>query len=515
MVDLSALSEQDLELRAKLLGSYLFFTRTFFKLVTKRDFVISNPPSREPHAITVSRALTKCFRLETNRLVINIPPGHGKSVMVCSYVAWAMAHYPDSNFLYISYSVSLAAKHTEFIRRIMMLPEYEHLFGVKIRSDARGKEKFLTTAGGSVCAFGSAGAITGEDAGLPSCNRSSGAIIMDDLHKPDEASSDTMRESVISNYKETIAQRARGPNVPFIFIGQRLHERDIAAYFLDSKDGYDWERVILKGIDDAGNPLYPENFPIEQLRIKEKFDRYVFSAQIQQDPVPAGGALYREEDFVLLDAEPEILLSFVTCDTAETTKTYNDATAISFWGLYYIVEAGVKTNKIGLHWIDCLEIRIEPSELENKFRDFWSFCCSHSCPPQFAAIEQKSTGVTLISAAKKIRAIEIREITRAGTGQSKSQRFIDIQSPISQKYVSITAGARHERMCIMHMIRITANDSHAHDDIADTCADALRMVYIDRTVKIESVATAVKSKVLAGMAKSQTQQQSARQTLWQ
>jgi len=54
-------------------------------------------------------------------------------------------------------------------------------------------------------------------------------LLWDDMHKPDEVHSDTMRQSVIDNYSETILQRPRGPNAPMIFIGQRLHEADLPA----------------------------------------------------------------------------------------------------------------------------------------------------------------------------------------------------------------------------------------------------------------------------------------------
>ena len=37
-------------------------------------------------------------------------------------------------------------------------------------------------------------------------------------------------------------------------------------------------------------------------------------------------------------------------------------------------------------------------------------------------------------------------------------------------------------MCIAHMSKITANDSHRHDDIADVLADAIRIALIDKTI---------------------------------
>ena len=208
------------ELRYKLCNDYLLFLRTFFKIVTGRDFYISKPLGRESHFVTVSRELEKCFHLapENMSLLINMPPGYAKSTMVSYWVAWTCGMQPDSQYLYISYGHELASKHTEMIKRIMSTVEYKTLFGVQIRSDSKAKDHFRTTAGASIKAFGSSGGIVGHDAGLPNLDRFSGAIILDDLHKIEEAHSTTVREGVIENYRETIIQRPRGPNVPMIAI---------------------------------------------------------------------------------------------------------------------------------------------------------------------------------------------------------------------------------------------------------------------------------------------------------
>lgn len=469
-----------LEMEAKLKGSLLLFIQTFFPLLTGREFIISNPDGRESHFITVCRALTSCTRLESLRLIINIPPGHGKSVMVSFWVAWCLAKFPDSNFLYISYSKTLAAKHTDTIKRIMMLKQYKDLFNVHLRQDSQAKDSFKTTMGGSVAAFGAQGSITGQDAGLPGLERFSGSVIVDDAHKPDEISSDLIRESVITNYRETIQQRPRGINVPIVFIGQRLHEQDLPAFLLSGEDGYDWDNVVLKSIDEAGNALYPEAFPLDMLRIRQQKDRYVFAAQHQQDPQPAGGGLYAPEDFPLLDNEPEFIATFITADTAETEEARNDASVFSFWGLYEIETMGRKTGLYAVHWIKCREMRVEPKKLENEFLDFWQDCVRHHMPPQTAYIEKKSTGVTLISILKNMRGLKIREIERTRKSGSKSQRFIDIQPYIANQQLSLPRYGDHTDMCVEHMKKITNNDSHAFDDIADTASDAIRIALIDK-----------------------------------
>lgn len=469
-------------LAAELRGSLLRFTQYFYELMTGREFIISRPVGRESHMITICRALTRAARLElpAHRLMINVPPGHGKSTLLSAWVAWTLAKYPDSRYLYISYSKVLAARHTETIKTIISMPHYKFLFDVELRKDSRAKDFFQTTAGGSIAAFGTGGAITGQDAGYPGLDRFSGAVIIDDAHKPDEVHSDTIRQGVIDNYSETIQQRARGINVPFIFIGQRLHEADLAAHLLAKEDGYDWEPVILKAIDGAGNALYPEAFPLDMLHKREETDKYVFASQFQQEPVPAGNSLFKPDWFIYIDEEPEIIATFITADTAETSKSYNDATVFSFWGMYDIVEQGRKTGRMALHWLDCLELRIEPKDLEPAFLDFYAECCRHPQRPQFAAIEKKSTGVTLVSILQQLRGLPVREIERTAASGSKTQRFLEIQPYIASKLISFTESARHARTCIDHMSKITANDSHRHDDIADTCADAIRLALIEK-----------------------------------
>ena len=475
------------QLAAELKGSFIEFCRFFFKVVTGKDFIVSVPICRESHHVTIAKALVRAQRLEieSQRLIINVPPGHSKSVMVSLWVAWCYTHNPDCNFLYVSYSKVIASKHTSFIRQVMTSSQYQYLFDVYISHDTKAKDLFRTTAGGTVGAFGASSSITGQDAGMPLPEdkiRFTGAVIIDDAHKPDEAASDSMRQAVIDNYMATLMQRVRSDKVPFIFIGQRVHEDDLANHLIEGMDGYEWQQVVLKSIDDVGNTLYPEAFPKELLLKQQEHNSYIFSAQFQQAPVPAGGALYKPEWFALLEHEPTYILTFITADTAETTSSFNDATVFSFWGLYEIESFGKPTGQMGLQWIDCAEMRIEPQHLEGAFIDFYSNCMLHKTPPMLAAIEKKSTGVTLVSVLKNLRGITIREVERTRASGSKSDRFISIQSYISSKQISFLEGAKHIDMCIEHLSKITANDTHRFDDIADTLVDAIRLAFIEKSL---------------------------------
>lgn len=465
-------------------GSLLEFTRVFFKYLTGRDFIISNPICRESHHITVCKALTQINRLNVLREIINLPPGSGKSTLVSMFAAWCWAKYPDSNFLYISYSHDLAVKHTAFIRSIISSSLYVELFDVHLDTESRAKDSFKTLQGGAIKAFGSGGAITGQDAGLPGLDRFSGAIIIDDAHKPDEATSDTIRQRVIDNYDNTIRQRVRGKNVPIIYIGQRVHEADLTDYLCSGKDVDQWDTVILKGLDEAENALYPELMDKDRLLALQEKSPYVFASQYQQDPLPAGGGLFKPEWFVILDEEPNILATLITADTAETEKSWNDATVFSFFGIYEIENFGRKTGDLGLHWLDCVELRIEPKDLRDAFVEFYADCMRYPIPPNIAAIEKKSTGVTLLSVLQEFRGMQIRDIKRTKVSGSKTQRFLEMQPYIASKFISFTKNARHIDMCVAHMSKITANNTHRYDDIADTLYDGINIGLIEKTIHL-------------------------------
>jgi hypothetical protein len=471
------------ELRLELQGSFIKFCQFFFPLITGHEFYISQPIGRESHMITIARELTNVARGTILDLLVNIPPGHSKSTLLSLWTAWTIGTFRDCQFLYISYGHELAAKHTAFIKRVIELRAYELVYGIRIRQDSRAKDFFITDSGASVKAFGSSGPVVGQDAGRPNCQRFTGAVILDDLHKVDEAHSDTMRERVIQNYRETILQRPRGPAVPIVSIGQRVHEEDISAYMLSGNDERKYRAVVLKAIDDAGNALYPELNPLEQLLEKKDKNPYVFASQYQQDPIPAGGALFKDYHFVDLDEEPDILMTFITIDTAETSKAYNDMTVFSFWGLYKLND-----RQMALHWLDCYAMRIEPKDLQAEFRSFWQDCMLHKVQPLHVAIEVKSTGVTLASVLRDFRGMTTIDVKRTRLSGSKAVRYLEMQPIISAKLLSFTKGARHRDVCVTHMLKITANDSHRWDDICDTAYDAIKLALIDKTLLPEQSA---------------------------
>jgi predicted phage terminase large subunit-like protein len=492
------------QLRIDLLSDFFLFNRFIFKERTGRDFIISRPDSNVSHFIEICRALEDVFFGKITHLLINCPPGWSKSELIKNFICWGKAWYPESNELYISFAHELASAHTHTIKQTMMLPIYRKLFGVEINRDSSAKDFFKTSHGGATAAFGSSGPVTGRDAGLPGLDHYSGGVFVDDIHKPDEVHSDVIREKIKRNFIETITPRCRGHNVPIVVIGQRLHQDDLFTYLMNGEDGNKWHQVVIKAMDDVGNARYPEVMPKEKLLIMQKFKPYVFASQYQQNPIPAGGGLYKPEDFPLLDETPDIVATFITVDSAETDKEWNDKTAFSFWGLYPIKFKNIKVdNLFGLHWLDCRQLQIEPKDLEEEFLDFWSSCMTFKVKPQCAIIEKKSTGVTLVSVLKNTQGIKVIGIDRTCKSGSKTQRFIDMQQYIAAKQVSLPSLAKHTKMCVDHMTDITANNTHKFDDIADTCYDAVNAAFIDKIIIQQVSANVDYNKLAATMMQGQ------------
>jgi hypothetical protein len=223
---------------------------------------------------------------------------------------------------------------------------------------------------------------------------------------------------------------------------------------------------------------------IHALRKMQEVMPYEFAAQYQQNPQPAGGGIFRPEWFVLHDNEPRIMTTFITVDSAETDKDYNDATVFSLFGVYRIMQDGVDTGNTGLHWLDCEEIRVEPKDLRPSFLNFYSQCMRHPVKPRIVAIEKKSTGVTLLSILKDYMGLQLIEIERNRASGSKTDRFLACQQYVASRLVSLPSEGRHTDMCIEHMRKITANNSHRFDDIADTLADGIRLALIDKTIAL-------------------------------
>jgi predicted phage terminase large subunit-like protein len=280
--------------------SMLAFTRYMFKARKGYDFAVNW------HHVEMCRALMRVFRGQCTRLIINVPPRYSKTELaVVNFIAWALGHAPDAEFIHTSYSGGLAANNAFMARLLVESDAYRQVFPrVRLRDDSKSRGDWRTTAGGVIYAQGSGGTITGFGAGKMR-DGFGGAIIIDDPHKAMEAQSDTMRKAVIEWFSTTLETRKNDPaRTPIILIMQRLHEADLAGFLLAGGNGEKWEHVIFPAISDAGEALWPAKHSLEQLRVMERASPYVFSGQYQQRPAPLAGGEFKPDTMPTIEAIP-------------------------------------------------------------------------------------------------------------------------------------------------------------------------------------------------------------------
>jgi hypothetical protein len=481
------------------LRDFMAFQKYFFPFLEGQEFVISKPICREPHQIQLANLATRIINHDVERLIVNIPPSYGKTTWAVMLAAYGLAFYPRSRFIYISYSAGVAITQSTKIRCIVELRQYQQIFGVELSSHTRGKEFFITNHNGMVYAAGSEGTITSKHAGLAHIDEFGGCIFIDDFHKPNEVHSDTIRDRQNENFHKTIRSRLNNRKTPIIFIGQRLHEGDLPALLMGGQfDTHVWEKFILEALDPAGNALDPSKHTKEELMRLREINEYVYSAQYQQNPQPAGGGIFKRDKITVLDQIPDnIMSSFLTVDTSETARTHNDATAFSFWGLYKLKQNGKETNITALVWLDAWEIWVEPCDLENKFMQFYYQCARFHVEPKLIGIEKKSTGTTLLSTLQKLPGLTVidtiphrttgkyqnagnlkEDIKIAMSRANKIEGFLSCQSYVHSGRVTVMNNifdTNGEELCINHLTKITANDTHIRDDLGDTMRDAINM----------------------------------------
>ncbi len=315
---------------------FYFFTRWMLLQAKGQQWL------KAPHHPLICDALMRVFRLETMRLVINLPPRYSKTVFVQNFVAWALGQCPDSEFIYTSYSAELAETNSWETRGLVESEEYRAIYpDVKLRSDAAARHHWRTTAGGVVYASGTYGTITGFGAGKLR-DGFGGAIFIDDPHKPAEVGGPE-REKVLSWYTNTLRSRRNSDHTPTVVIMQRLHDQDLAGWLLDGGDGEKWESLVVPAIQDDGSALWPEKHSIEDLRRMQESDRYNFAGQYMQQPYPLEGGFFALRDFLVTDnptaeqpeylpvephKRPQCVVAFI--DTASKTGKEHDGIGVVY-----------------------------------------------------------------------------------------------------------------------------------------------------------------------------------------
>jgi predicted phage terminase large subunit-like protein len=171
----------------------------------------------------------------TNRLLVNLPPRHLKTLLfsVC-LAAWKFAHEPSAKIMVVTYAEQLAESIARGIRAILQAEWFKGVFQTKIAKDHSAVMDFGTTAGGQLYAASFSGSITGRGADL---------IIVDDPHDIKDAGSPEQLERTIEIFHTILLSRLNNPKTgKVVVIAHRVHDNDLSGCLLR---GAKWRHVAL------------------------------------------------------------------------------------------------------------------------------------------------------------------------------------------------------------------------------------------------------------------------------
>jgi predicted phage terminase large subunit-like protein len=258
------------------------------------------------HIDVIADHLEAAYRLQIKKLLINIPPRFAKSLLVCVFfMSWVWILNATRRFMFASYSNLFSKRDSLRSRKLIQSDWYQARWGdrFQLSGDQNEKMKFDNDKTGFRLATSVGGTATGEGGDI---------LVVDDAHKPDEVYSDTVRESVLTWWRETWSSRVIDESTSVkIVIGQRLHKQDLPGYLLHEEGG--WEPVILpleanpkkywttsiapNGYDprtEVGELLFEKRISRAQLpEIKRRSGTLGYAGQYNQEPISMEGNLFK------------------------------------------------------------------------------------------------------------------------------------------------------------------------------------------------------------------------------
>ena len=276
------------------------------------------------------------------RLIITIPPQHGKSLGSSVILpAWLLGKRPDLHIANASYSASLAHKFNKRVQRIIDSKEYAEMFpDTRIKASGRSGSYQRTAEltevvgrSGDLVAVGREGALTGNPVDV---------FILDDLYKDAmEANSPTIRENCWEWYCSVVRTREHNDSQELI-VFTRWHKEDVIGRLvgrervvelhsweqLDTLGKSDWLMLNLEAIKttppteidprEVGQALWPEQHSVALLTEKRRLDALQFEAMYQGRPSDAAGLLYGDNFQCYNTLPTDIVRRANYTDTADT-----------------------------------------------------------------------------------------------------------------------------------------------------------------------------------------------------
>ena len=297
-----------------------------------------------PFHIAYYEVLTRFAMGEIKKLMITMPPQHGKSEGATRRLpAFVLGQDPDKRIAIVSYNAIKARKFNRELQRIMDDDRYYELFpqtllagqasyqeqGRRSRNYARNSDECeIVGYQGNFKTIGVGGSLTGEPVDI---------LIMDDLYKDASSAWSPVIRQNVADWYDTVASTRLHNDSQQLLVFTRWHMEDLAGRLLEQEGVYDpienpqgWLLVSFPAIQNRppseqdpraeGEPLWPERHSLEKLLEIKGRSPTVFESLYQQNPQPSQGLMY--EEFTCYTDLPSRSYSVAYIDAADSGADY-------------------------------------------------------------------------------------------------------------------------------------------------------------------------------------------------
>ena len=296
------------------------------------------------HHIAIAAALEQVEAGKIRRLIINVPPRHGKSELSSRlFPAWFLGRHPEQSLILATYADKLSWDFGREVSAYMEDKLFSQVFP-KFELRTASVDRLESTAGGKVFFVGRGSAITGRG-GV-------GLLIDDPIKDRVEADSAITREKLWNWFNQVARTRLLSQTGWIVIIQTRWSEDDLVGRLTDPMnpsysaiEGPKWKIIDLPAIAGdhdrlgrkEGEALWPERFPVSYLEEMRAVDPRGFQALYQGSPTPDKGNFFPVEKILTygrgdMPARDKMRF-YAASDHAVSTRQERDKTCLMMVGL--------------------------------------------------------------------------------------------------------------------------------------------------------------------------------------
>jgi predicted phage terminase large subunit-like protein len=291
------------------------------------------------HHEVIAAALEEIEKGSIQRLIITMPPRHGKSELASRrFPAWFMGKDPYRHTIFATYNEDTAKDFGRAVREIVQSNVYKQLFPTsKLRKGSASAEQLQTVEGGQAMFVGRGGSLTGRGADL--------LVIDDPIKDREEAESKSTRDKMWAWFTDVAMSRLMSVGARVVIIMTRWHEDDLIGRLTDPKNPFyneeeakHWKLLSLPALADDDDPmgrkpgeaLWPERFDETFLKRAQSLNPRGFASLYQGKPAPEDGDFFKKDWIKMYNPSelPQNLTIYVASDHAVSTDQDRDATCM-------------------------------------------------------------------------------------------------------------------------------------------------------------------------------------------